>query len=79
MPRYFFDINDGERASTDDVGCDLPARQSVRNQAIGVLPNIARDELPDGDTRVFTCSVREETGRVIYRAKLSLESGWLDR
>ena len=78
MPRYFFDIDDGERASIDTDGIDLPDRKSVRVQAIGVLPDIARDELPDGDTRVFACSVRDETGKAIYQAKLSLEAGWLD-
>ena len=78
MPRYFFDIDDGERVSVDDHGCDLPDRQSARDQAISVLPDIARDELPDGDTRVFACCVRDETGRRIFEARLSLEAGWLD-
>ena len=78
MSRYFFDIDDGEQTITDRIGIELPNRKAVRDAATGVLPDIARDELPDGEHRDFICSVRDETGKVIYRAKLSLEAGWLD-
>ena len=78
MSRYFFDIDDGERSVMDIDGLEMPDRESVRHAAIDVLPDVARDELPDGDHRSFVCSVRNEAGKVIFRACLSLEAGWLD-
>jgi hypothetical protein len=41
-----------------------------------VLANIAKDRLPDGDRRVFSASVRNEEGLVIFTASLTLQSGW---
>lgn len=76
MPLYFFDIDDGARKSRDTEGTELPDRQALRREAIGILPDIAREELPDGDRRTFTCSVRDQSGAVIFVADLSLRAGW---
>jgi sporulation protein YlmC with PRC-barrel domain len=40
--------------------------------AQATLPEMAKDELPDGDQRVFMVSVRDEAGQVIMRAALTL-------
>lgn len=77
MPRYFFDINDGEKESRDDIGYELPDAEAARRAAIEVLPDIARDVLPDGDRRDFTSSVRTEEGQTIFQAKLSLVAEWV--
>ena len=77
MPRYFFDIDDGERQDRDDVGQDLPDLKAARDAAIEVLPDIARDVLPDGDRRDITSSVRTDHGGVVFRAKLSLTAEWV--
>ena len=77
MPKYFFDIYDGEQQIRDDTGVDLSGPDAARDAAIGVLPNIARDELPDGDKREFVAVVRDESGRKIFRAALSLVAEWL--
>lgn len=36
------------------------------------LPEMAKDELPDGDQRVFVVSVRDEVGLAIVRVALTL-------
>jgi hypothetical protein len=77
MPRYFFDIDDGERFTRDDQGLDCAGPEAMREAAIGVLPNIARDELPDGDRHDFTVKVRDEGGRYLFQATLSLVAEWL--
>jgi hypothetical protein len=74
MPRYFFDIDDGERSSRDSVGTELADREAVRREATGILPDVAREELPDGNERIFACSVRDESGKVIFVAKLTLKA-----
>ncbi len=78
MPRFYFDIEDGPSRARDDDGTMLPDAEEARKAAIGLLPNIARDELPDGDRRNFVATVRLEDGRVIFRATLSLVAEWLE-
>ena len=76
MPRFFFDIDDGTRRTHDDDGTVLPDLEAVRREAISVLPDLAREELPDGDHHIFSCDVRDESGAVIFTASLSLKAEW---
>jgi hypothetical protein len=41
-----------------------------------MLPDMAREKLPDGEKRTFCAFVRDETGAVIYRVALSLVGEW---
>lgn len=74
---YYFDIDDGALATEDEDGIELHHPRDVRNHAIAVLPNLARDVLPDGDRREFTVTVRDDGNRSIFRASLSFRAGWL--
>jgi Domain of unknown function (DUF6894) len=78
MPLYFFDFDDDDRAPSapDTMGTDLPTLASVPEEAVAVLANIVKDRLPDGSHRVFSASVRNEEGLVIFTATLTLQSGW---
>ncbi|MBI1181430.1 MAG: hypothetical protein GC201_12815 [Alphaproteobacteria bacterium] len=77
MPRYFFDIDDGESSTEDDEGLMLDDREQARLYAIGALPTIAEEVLPDGERRTFVIVVRDETRRAIFRASLSFLSEWI--
>jgi hypothetical protein len=77
MPRFFFDIDDGEERSTDLNGVELPDLAEARKNAIAILPDLAREELPDGDRRVFVCQARDESGKVVFIATLSLVAEWV--
>ncbi|WP_114944835.1 DUF6894 family protein [Microvirga calopogonii] len=72
MPRFFFDTFDGEFSSQDDVGLDLPSMDAVRHEAQMALPHMAQDALPDGNYRTFVVNVRDEDGKSVLRAALSL-------
>lgn len=76
MPRYFIDSDDGDLNVVDEEGYDLPGPQDARRMAIDVLPDMAREKIPDGDRRVFSTRVRDEAGTVIYSASLSLVGEW---
>jgi hypothetical protein len=78
MARYYFDLYNSTGSFSDDEGLDLLNREAVRWEAIRVLPDIARDELPDGDAVNFEVRVRDESGKEIFRAILSLRAGWTD-
>lgn len=78
MPRYYFDVYDSDGLAADEDGQELASRESARRAAIEVLPDIARDELPRGDREVFAVKVRDESGRYIFEASLSLSADWID-
>lgn len=74
MARFFFDIHVGPYLISDDEGQELPNAEAARNEALKVLPEIARDRLPNEHQRDFTCDVRDESGQVIYTVTLSVSS-----
>ena len=76
MPRFYFDINDGIHRSRDEEGEDFSDREVARREAITVLPELAREVLPDGDDHVCSCNMRDESGAVIFTATLSLKAEW---
>ena len=46
MPRYFFDVHNGGRYR-DDIGTELSDLKRVREEAMKLLPSLARDDVPD--------------------------------
>ena len=77
MPRYYFDVRDNDGFHRDSVGDTFDTFEEAREQCQSLLPDIAREELPDGELHIITCDVRDETGRVVYRGKITYE-GMLD-
>jgi uncharacterized protein DUF6894 len=77
MARYFFDTTDNGRLTVDDGGTELATHDDVREQAIKVLPLMALDALPDGDTHEFRVEVRDEERHQLFRVTLTLRSDWL--
>lgn len=77
MPRFYFDIEDEGHLTKDEEGLLMSDHEEARSQAIGVLPDIARDVLPDGNSRSFVATVRDEAGQHIFRATLTLHATWL--
>ncbi len=73
MTRYYFDIQDAKGFHHDDIGDELESFEEARDVAQSLLPDIARDELPDGELHIVTCDVRDEASRVVYRGKLTFE------
>ena len=73
MPRYFIDLHDGAGLLRDEEGFDLPDARAARGKLTSIMSRIAREFLPDTDQQVFTAAVRDESGKVIHRGRLSLE------
>lgn len=76
MPRYFIDSSDGNFSHIDSEGVELAGDAAARYLALDALPDMVREVLPDGDQRQFAVSVRNEGGKVIYSASLTLAGGW---
>ena len=76
MPRYFFDIINGETDTVDLKGHDMPDEAAARGLALQTLADIAhRDILRGGEARI---AVRIRRGAVpIYIAVMTLNEDWL--
>jgi hypothetical protein len=54
------------------VGLELAGLEEAKGHALKTLPDIAKDDLPEGDRREFTIEVRDKTGRPVLIARLYL-------
>ncbi|WP_201836186.1 DUF6894 family protein [Microvirga zambiensis] len=72
MPRFFFDIHDGEKFTPDREGLELEGLAAAKAEAKKTLPDIVKEEMPDGDRRDFTVDVKDVAGRIVWRVTLSL-------
>ena len=77
MPRFYFDAFDGDKVARDTEGVDLPDLMAARDEAQQALPEIAREVLPDGERRMFACTVRDGDGTALYRVALTLTGNML--
>ena len=71
MTRYFFDTNDEQTASRDDLGLDCVTMAEVEQEALRGLVDMARDLLPSAH-QSLSISVRDEAGRPVLHATLTL-------
>ena len=72
MPRYFIDIDDGEVYAVDEEGSEWPDLLAARSDAVAALQESAKGKLFNCDRRTLATSVRDEAGRVLFKARLSL-------
>jgi hypothetical protein len=72
MPRFFFDIHDGEDFTPDRQGLELDGLEAAKAEAKKTLPEIVKDEMPEGDRRDFTVDVKSAAGQIVWRVTLSL-------
>ena len=77
MPRYFFDVDDGDKMQEDDTGVDLSGADIARVTALDLLPDVAREVLPNGDRREIKITVRPAGEPPVFEAVLSLRAHWL--
>ena len=78
MPLYYFDLHENDKFVRDEFGVELDDLYEARDQAIALLPDLARAGLPDGDHHEYTAIVRCRDGRMRYEAKLSFRGGWIE-
>ena len=70
--RYYFDIRDGDQFTKDEIGAELDGIEAVRSEAMRALRGIIGDVLPDGDQRSVVVVVRNEDGKPLLMASLTL-------
>lgn len=78
MRRYYFDVDDGETFLRDEEGVESSSLDEVHDEAVALLPEIARRVLPLDETREFFVRVRNDADRVIFKATITFEARWLN-
>ena len=79
MPRFFFDIHNGEECPLDDEGTELPNLAAARMEATATLVSLAGQYVRSADAFHLTAAVRDEVGQKLIEAKLSLRADYLSK
>ena len=74
MPRYFFDLDDGEGASRDGEGTELPDLDAAQIEATDTLTAIGRERFRGREGGAVRIEVRSEDGRTLLRVELTYEA-----
>jgi hypothetical protein len=75
MPRYYFDVEDGQGVHTDDVGLDLPNMDAAIVEARRALADMTRETLmADGALSIVIRDGLEGPVNLV----VSLTTEWLD-
>lgn len=72
MPLFFVDFHDGRSHFFDDVGHEFPDIHGARDEAINTLFDAAWEPKSACDRRDCLTNVSDESGRIVFRARLSL-------
>ncbi|WP_245525669.1 hypothetical protein [Mesorhizobium sp. M00.F.Ca.ET.216.01.1.1] len=62
MNRYFFDVYNSDGHVLDKEGQLFESRDRARAEAVRILHDIARDEMPDRDLVKITVKIRSDNG-----------------
>ena len=76
MERYYFDIGNGH-LTVDTEGRELAGADAIAEAAMSTLLEVARFEVVANNERELSVSVRNEEGKPIYRASVTVRAGWL--
>jgi hypothetical protein len=79
VPRYYFDINDGE-LQRDEEGLECADLEAAREKVIASLQDVAGLISPsDGDNQAISVAVRGEDGSLVYEATLTFTGSRLNQ
>jgi hypothetical protein len=79
MPRFYFDVDDGQLLARDDQGSDLPDLAAAERQASEALGDIAHDVLRSGTAMgTIAVSIRNSTGEELLVVSLTYASSGPD-
>ena len=74
MPRFYFDIRDGDRTTLDSDGVEFPTLDAAHADLMDALAEITRDIMPDGNYREIIGEVRDQGGKPVLRATIAVKA-----
>jgi hypothetical protein len=76
MERFYFDLYNADHSQEDAEGQLFPSRESAGMEALRILHDVARDEMPGGRHLNIIVKVLDEKRDQIFEASLTLDSAW---
>ena len=73
MPRFYFDLREGEELALDEVGLECDSLEVAEHEAIQAAAEICRYRLPEGGTSAVTIEPRNEQRRRVLTVTISVE------
>ena len=73
MPRYFFDIRNGDGLIPDEEGTDLPDLQAAQLEAARTLADMSRDHAINNAPHRLSVEVKDDQQKPLLEAVLTLE------
>jgi hypothetical protein len=74
MPVYYFDIDDSGRDIPDTEGTELGDLTQARTEALRMLGEVAKNELPKSDRTRFAIAICSESGKPLLTVSLSVRA-----
>ncbi len=71
MPRFYFDVHDGEQFMADEEGSELDGVEAAQREATETLAALAASRLPKANRRDMAIEVRDEAGQPLLKTQLS--------
>jgi hypothetical protein len=76
MQRFYFDVYNTEHSQMDSDGQLFASRERAGMEALRILQDVARDEMPVGQRLNITVKVLDERRDQVFEASLTLDSAW---
>jgi hypothetical protein len=73
VPRYYFDVHDGDTFIADDEGAELADFESAQTDAARLLGELVLNALPGSQRRVLLVEVRDEH-QPVMETRLTFEA-----
>ena len=75
MPVFYFDVQDGDRVTVDQVGTELADDAVAREEATRALSEFAAEEIPrDGPQREFGIIVLDQRRSLLFELRLTFRA-----
>lgn len=76
MERFYFDLYNTVHTQMDSEGQLFSSPENARKEALRILQDVARDEMPNSDNLKITIKMRTDKRGQIFEASLTVKSAW---
>ena len=74
MPKFFFDVHDGNHHHVDMIGTDLSDQDAARAEGTRAIAEMAGDYIPDdGPQRNMAIHIRDALGKPLLESTLNFK------
>ena len=73
MPRFYFDIREGNSFVPDEDGLDFPTINEARDDASRTLGQMMKEAMPDGQHHDMAVEVRGDNKRPLLKVQITFD------